>query len=271
MRRGLKIRQLFLAFFFVLFWGYVFSAGTVKASSSTSDFVLNGTTVTGYNGSGGAITLPNGVTGIAGYVFQNKGITSVSGTGTLEQIGEKAFADNAGLTSFTIPSSLDTLAQNAFSGTSISSFNGSSGEYTTSGGSIYSGSGSTLYIVPPVASGSVIVADTANTIATGAFSGVLGVTDLYIPKSVTTIADGATTGSGVIAPDGTIYGYNGTAAETYAKKHTIRFVSLDSNNNNNNNNTSNTNNTNSGSSTNSGGTTTYVYYDDDDDDDADDD
>ena len=170
MRRGLKIRQLFLAFFFVLFFGYIFPAGTVKASSSTSDFVLNGTTVTGYNGAGGAITLPNGVTGVAGYVFQNKGITSVSGTGTLEQIGEKAFADNAGLTSFTIPSSLDTLAQNAFSGTSISSFNGSSGEYTTSGGNIYSGSGATLYIVAPAASGSVIVADTATAIASGALS-----------------------------------------------------------------------------------------------------
>ncbi|MBP5604409.1 MAG: hypothetical protein J6X60_02550, partial [Ruminiclostridium sp.] len=58
------------------------------------------------------------------------------------------------------------------------------------------------------------------TISDGAFSGS-GIQEITIPKSVTSIG-----GQGGWTP-AVIYGYNGSAAQTYADSNGIPFVSLD--------------------------------------------
>ena len=209
----------------------------------------------------------NDVTRVEAYAFQGSSLSSVSGD-AVTQIGDQAFA-NTKLATYTVPSGLTVLAQNAFRGTKISSFNGGGGNYRVYGGSIYSDEGKTLYIVPEGKTDSVIVSDVATKIASGALSGATRVTDIYIPSTVTTIEEGATTGSSVIAPNGTIFGYTGSAAETYANGHDIRFSALNNSNGGNDTPTTPTTPTNNGS-TDSGGGTSYIYYDDDDDDDDDD-
>ena len=205
-----------------------------------------------FRGSAVASVGLNDVTGVEAYAFQGSSLSYVSGE-TVTQIGDQAFA-NTKLATYTVPSTLTVLAQNAFRGTKISSFNGGGGNYRIYGGSIYSDEGKTLYIVPEGKTDSVIVSDVATKIASGALSGATRVTDIYIPSTVTTIEEGATTGSSVIAPNGTIFGYTGSAAETYANGHDIRFSALNNSNGGNDTPTTPTTPTDSGS-TDTGGTT----------------
>ncbi len=83
--------------------------------------ITNGTiTITGYTGSGGAVTIPstlNGlpVTGIGAAAFQNlPGITSVSIPGSVASIGGYAFANDIGLTTVSIPAGVTNIGDYGF-------------------------------------------------------------------------------------------------------------------------------------------------------------
>ncbi len=71
--------------------------------------------LTKYNGEGGDITIPYGVTAIAREAFANcESLTSVKIPETVETIGEGAFAFDQSITSVTIPGSVETIGDYAF-------------------------------------------------------------------------------------------------------------------------------------------------------------
>jgi hypothetical protein len=78
------------------------------------------TTITGYTGSGGAVTIPgtiNGlpVTSIGGTAFYNcTSLTSVTIPDSVTNIGEEAFGDCTGLTNVTIGNGVTSIGANAF-------------------------------------------------------------------------------------------------------------------------------------------------------------
>jgi hypothetical protein len=120
---------------------------TPAASTSTSSggFQMAGTKLTKYNGSSKSVTIPNNVTSIEEYAFQeNKSITSVTIPDSVTSIGwgafngctnlasvslgngvtsikHQAFYNCKSLTSITIPNSVTTINNNAFTGSGISS------------------------------------------------------------------------------------------------------------------------------------------------------
>ena len=82
---------------------------------AASEFVIdeNGVLLK-YNGFGGEIVIPEGVTRIANNVFAgNTAVTGIVLPSTLKEIGSSAF-NGSGLTSISFPSSIKTIGHNAF-------------------------------------------------------------------------------------------------------------------------------------------------------------
>lgn len=69
----------------------------------------------GYNGDGGAVTVPDGVTAIGPRAFQKTAVTSVAVPEGVESIGERAFSHCESLVSVTLPESLREIGAAAFS------------------------------------------------------------------------------------------------------------------------------------------------------------
>ena len=147
--------------------------------------VENGkTTITGYTGTGGDITIPDTlggypVTAVGNYVFYNcTGLTSVTIPGSVVTIGDSAFWNCTSLTSVTIPDSVTAIGDHAFyyciSLTSVTIGNGVTiiGDWA-----FYHCTGLT----------SVTIGDSVTTIGDYAFSWCTGLTSVTIPDSVTTI------------------------------------------------------------------------------------
>lgn len=158
-----------------LFAGVTVQAGlgAHKNVTVTADgFVLNKskTAVMSYEGDGGDIIIPDGVTTIAAgaflenedvtgvdlndvrtignNAFAKSGLESVEGGELVRAIGGNAFAETK-LTEFEVPDGLLRLAQDAFSGVkTLQDFSGGSDNYPVVGNCIYADEGDTLYILP---------------------------------------------------------------------------------------------------------------------------
>ena len=112
------------------------------------------------DGKQGAYTIPNSVTSIGKYAFEEcKGLTSVTIPNSVVSIGEYAFDGCSGLTSVTIPNSVTSIGKYAF----------------------LDCSGLT----------SVIIGNSVKSIGSGAFYGCSGLTSVTIPNSVTSIGGNA--------------------------------------------------------------------------------
>jgi hypothetical protein len=182
----------------------------------------NGTiTITGYSGSGGAVTIPTNINGltvnsIGDSAFQDTSLTSVTipdsvtniafgafidciyltsvtiGNG-VTCIGDYAFADNV-LTSVTIPNSVTSIGEEAFGyGTSLTSINvdAANPAYSSLGGVLFDKAQATLLEFPGGLGGSYTISNGVTSIGDEAFEDCIYLTSVTIGNSVTSIGDEA--------------------------------------------------------------------------------
>jgi hypothetical protein len=83
---------------------------------ASQDFVIERGVLKKYNGPGGNVIIPDGVTYIGYYAFYNcSSLTSVTIPNTVTGIGNYAFSSCPSLTSVTIPNSVTSIGDWAFS------------------------------------------------------------------------------------------------------------------------------------------------------------
>lgn len=86
---------------------------------NNNDFVINNGVLTKYNGRGGDVVIPDGVTSIGTYAFDNcRGLTSLVISEGVTSIGNYAFSSCFNLTSVAIPKSVSSIGDGAFGGCS---------------------------------------------------------------------------------------------------------------------------------------------------------
>ena len=178
------------------------SADPVMASTtntSTAGFTMNGTTVTGYTGSGGSITIPETATAIAAGAFSGKSnIVAVTIPSSVTSIGNNAFSNCTGLTSITVPGSVSTLGTGVFSGCTRLSSVSMQASVSSIPSSTFSGCSALT---------SVAISSSINSIGSSAFENCKSLGSMAVPAGVTTIGSGAFRGctglSGVSIPSST--------------------------------------------------------------------
>ena len=141
---------------------------------SQRDFVIQNGVLTKYQGPGGAVDVPAGVTGIGYRAFEGcTSLTSVSLPDGLTDIGSFAFQGCTGLTGVSLPDSLTQIESYAFDGCT----------------------GLTGISLP----------DSLTQLWSGAFEGCTGLTGISLPDSLTQIGDstfdGCTGLTGISLPD----------------------------------------------------------------------
>ena len=190
-------------------WGATFSGIPTQAVASTGTtadgfaYSLVGTsyTITGYTGSGGAITIPAAISGvpvtaIGNYAFGGK--TTVTGViipSSVTSIGSDAFWNCTALTSVTIPSSVTSIGIVVFLGCpALASItvDASNPAYASAGNVLFNKTQTTLiYAAPKGVSGSYTIPSSVTSIGTYAFSSCTALTGVTIPSSVTSIGSNA--------------------------------------------------------------------------------
>lgn len=86
------------------------------ASAAAADFEIADGVLTAYNGAGGAVTIPAGVTEIGNRAFRNTAVTEVTIPAGVTRIGDWAFYGCEKLTRAALPDSLTELGEWAFAG-----------------------------------------------------------------------------------------------------------------------------------------------------------
>ena len=151
--------------------------GDFMYSDSTKNILI------AYIGNSSNVTIPNWVTTIGGYAFENcTGLTSVSIPKSVTSIGDYAFSGCTSLNSFTIPASVQYIGISAFYNTPY--YNNASNWVD---GTLYKDN--CLLGVESSLSGSYSIQRNTRIIAGGAFTYCIGLTSVTIPKSVTSIGD----------------------------------------------------------------------------------
>ena len=194
--------------------------------SNTDDFVIENGVLKEYKGTGGDVTIPEGVTSIGKFAFIDcSSLTSVKIPDGVTSIGSRAFSRCARLTSVTIPDSVTSIGSSAFHDcsrlTSVAipgsvtrigdwAFRGCAGFADKDGFVIvkgilfdYTGSGGDVTIPDSVTSigdsaflccsrlTSVTIPDSVTSIGSSAFQDCSSLTSVTIPESVTHIGSGA--------------------------------------------------------------------------------
>ncbi len=194
MKLGTKVGWILIAVA-IVFTVWIVSVDRNEANQTTDEgFVLNdaGTELIAYEGNGGAITIPSGVTSIDSGVFANQtNITSVSIPDTVSDIGTGVFSGCTGLSSVSMSGNISTLP------------------------------GSTFYNCSSL--GSITIPSSVRTIGAKCFAGCTGLSTINIPSGTRSVDSSAFDGctnlhtiqvsggnSNYSSYDGCLYNSNGT-------------------------------------------------------------
>lgn len=147
---------------------------TAFLSSSTDEFVILGSVLLCYNGTGASVTLPDSITCISPYAFlRNTRLTSFKSGSNLKAIGEGAFYECSALKTVSVIDSVSFIGADAFKGTKWLS--SKSGFVTLGDGILIAYNGSSTALKIPT---------TVNQIAPNAFYSNTKVTSVDVPSSV---------------------------------------------------------------------------------------
>jgi len=158
-----------------------------SAASNTANYVLNGTTLEKYRGSGGAMTIPDGVVKIQGMFMDASTaaeVTSLALPASVREIESWSFSNCSELSTVTLPSSLRTLGDCAFSSCTRLSNVIIPGSLTEIGNAVFADCGLTR----------VTFQSGLKEIGTSMFSGCQKLMAVTIPSSVTRIGERAFAG-----------------------------------------------------------------------------
>lgn len=163
-----------------------------------------------------SVVVPEGVRSIYNDAFAScESLTSVSLPSTLEYIMASAFEGCEKLTDITLPDGLRTLGNYAFEGCTALTAIEIPEKITSIGLGVFYGCKALSQVTLP---------EGLVSIESYAFYGCNGLKEITIPQGVTDMDDSAFRG----CYDLTIYGYTGSAAETFAQEQGFEFVALDS-------------------------------------------
>ena len=235
--------------------GFAKTGSAITASAETyGDYeytVLDDGTVKigAYIGSDEEVTIPSTidgkkVTSIGEWAFSDcTSLASVTIPNSVTSIGARAFSNCTSLTSVTIPDSVTSIEDYVFCDcTSLTSINIPNSVTDIGMGAFYNCKGFTSVTIPDSVTSigygafsdctsliSVTIPNSVTSIGEWAFSDCTSLTSVTIPNSVTSIgywAFGYDSHMNIINGF-TIYGYKGSAAETYAKENEFKFIPLD--------------------------------------------
>ena len=147
--------------------------------ADSDGFVIAGSVLYGYYGTGGIVTIPGVVTNIGSYAFSGcSGLTSVTIPDTVTSIGNSAFRGCKGLTSVTMPDSVTSIGEQAFYNcSSLMSVTIPEGVTNIGSYAFYNCSGLTSVTIP----------SSVTSIEVYTFYNCSGLTSVTIPDSVTSI------------------------------------------------------------------------------------
>ena len=152
----------------------------MTALAADSDFVIEDGVLTGYNGPGGDVVIPDGVTSIVSSAFvMSRDLTSVTIPGSVKSINNYAFGSCDNLTSVIISEGVESIGEHAFSETRLTSVT-IPNTVTYIGRSAFFSS----YLK------SVTISTSITSIEAGTFLGT-GLTTVTIPAGVTSIGGNA--------------------------------------------------------------------------------
>ena len=147
----------------------------------------NTLTITGYTGSGGAVSIPTNINGLTvtvigeGAFYDCTSVTAVTFPGSVTNIGENAFAFCFSMASVTIPESVTVIGDGAFQYCASLTSAALPGGVTSIGGSLFEGCFSMA---------SVTIPSGVTSIGNSAFAST-GLTNVTIPSGVTNLGDSA--------------------------------------------------------------------------------
>ena len=166
MKRGTKIGWLLIALSVILSVWVIVSQSSDASQTTESGLVLSddGTVLEQYTGSGGAVTIPDGVTTISAGVFKEKDVTQVIMPSSVTSMGTGVFSGCSSLASVSLSASLNSIPEDSFR--------------------------------ECLSLSSVTIPESATTIASNAFYGCASLSSVSIPASVSSISTDAFSGCG---------------------------------------------------------------------------